>query len=333
MLKLCGLTVLALLLASNSAAPRSACLPTSVFKKNAVEELPTFDLGYVNSLLTLCAFEREPDFKVDKILGCWTVDPATAALRTSSARAIPGRGRRTDLDTQNCIDGYCIAPISPEDRRPFFTISTDGAHAAILTDKLLYIFQTSTKAKVTEIRLTKQDAPPETNVTNMAWGLLYSGDTLFVVGTDAGPFVGVWVFKENGERGGAVSSHVDPFNIFGGGYGILGSNEVALADAGLQVMIVVSGSNATKRIIKRSVSYSPCTTDQFNQWVNGNDNQPGACKRVLDTSYGPYADMSPVQLPSGDIITTLSGPAQGYIAVLDPANLREIRRLPLARCR
>jgi hypothetical protein len=108
MLKLRGLTVLALLLATNSVAPRSACLPTSVFTKNAVEELPTFDLGYVNSLLTLCAYEKEPDFRVDKNIGCWTVDPATATLSPSGARAIPGRGRRTDLDAQNCIDGYCI---------------------------------------------------------------------------------------------------------------------------------------------------------------------------------------------------------------------------------
>jgi hypothetical protein len=167
----------------------------------------------------------------------------------------------------------------------------------------------------------------------MPWGLLYSGDTLFVVGTDAGPFSGVWVFKENGDRVGAISSDAEPFNIFGGGYGILGSNEVAVADAGLQDMIVVSGGNAAKRTIKRSVSYLPCTTEQFNQWIIGNDDQTGACKRVLDTRYEPYADISPVQLPSGDIITTLSGPAQGYVAVLDPANLKEMRRLTLARCR
>jgi hypothetical protein len=332
MFKLAGSMIVVSLLAVTLAAAQPACLPKSVFVKNHGDELPLIDLGYIDNVLTLCAYERvldpdNPTPRMDKLLGCWTVDPTNAALVASAATAIPGRGQRTDLDAQNCINGYCIAPISPDDNRPFFATSTDGAHAAILTRNLLYTFATNTKAKVAEIDLYKQDAPDDTVVTNVPWGLLYNGDTLFVIGTDAGPFTGVWVFKEDGSRIGYVS-----LNIFQGGYGILGRDKVALADAGLRNMIVVTGANAARQSTKRTTSYAPCTTDQFEDWTRGGDIKARACKHVLDAKYAPYVDMSPVQLPSGDIITTLSGPAQGHLAVLNPIDLTEKHRLKLARC-
>jgi hypothetical protein len=332
MFKLSGSTIVALLFAATIAAARPACLPKSVFAKNGNGEFPVIDLGPIDNVLALCAFETAPDYKVNILLGCWTVDSTTAALGASAARAIPGRGRRTGLDAQNCINGYCIAPIPADDRRPFFATSTDGAHAAILTDRLLYIFATGTKAKVAEIELIKQDVPDETNVGNEPWGLLYSGETLFVIGTDAGPFTGVWVFKEDGSRVGRVSTDVDALNIFQGGYGILGRDKVALADAGLQNMTIVTGANAARQSIERTTSFAPCTKDQFEQWTRAEDTEKGACKRVLAANYAPYVDISPVQLPSGDIITPLSGPALGYLAVLNPPGLTEKHRLELARC-
>jgi hypothetical protein len=83
-----------------------------------------------------------------------------------------------------------------------------------LRGRRLYIFATNTNAKVAEIELRKEDASEETNVGNKPWGLLYSGDTLFVIGTDAGPFTGVWVFKDDGSRVGEVSTDADALNIF-----------------------------------------------------------------------------------------------------------------------
>ena len=332
MFKVPGLTIVALFLATALTAAQPACLPKSVFAKNSNEEFPVIDLGYIDNALTLCGYERALDPNVDKLLGCWTVNPTTAALGAFTARAIPGRGRHTDLDAQNCINGYCVAPIPQDEIGPFFATSTDGAHAAILTQSLLYIFATGTKAKVAEIKLHDPNAPDETNVSNMPCGLLYSGDTLFVFGQDAGPFTGAWVFKENGSRAGIVGTDPGTFNIFNGGYGLLGRDKVALADAGLQNMTIVTGANASKKTTRRAVSYAPCTKSQFEVWTEGDNSQTGSCRRVLDAKYKPYVDMSPVQLPSGDIMTTLSGPAQGYIAVLNPAGLTERHRLKLARC-
>ena len=97
-------------------------------------------------------------------------------------------------------------------------------------------------------------------------------------------------------------------------------------------MTTVTGANAARQGAKRTTSYAPCTKDQFDRSTEGDDGQTGACKRVLNAKYAPYVDMSPVQIPSGDIITTLSGPAQGSIAVLNQSGLTETHRLKLARC-
>jgi hypothetical protein len=117
-----------------------------------------------------------------------------------------------------------------------------------------------------------------------------------------------------------------------GGYGILGRDKVALADAGLQNLTIVTGANTAKQSIKRSTSYAPCTKDQFDKWARFEAMHADACRRTLDAKYKPYIDASPLQLPSGDIITALSGPAQGSVAVLRPADLSEKYRLKLARC-
>jgi hypothetical protein len=329
--KLAGSMIVASLLAVTLVAAQPACLPKSVFVKNRFDELPLMDLGYIDNVLTLCAYERvldpiNPTPRMDKLLGCWTVDPTNAALGASAARAVPGRGRRTNLDAQNCIDGYCIAPIPAGDNRPFFATNRRSACRDPDRKPPLH-FRDEYEGQSHRNRAVQTRCPRRHRVGNEPWGLLYNGDTLFVIGTDAGPFTGVWVFKEDGSRIGQVS-----LNIFQGGYGILGRDKVALADAGLQNMIVVTGANAAQQSAKRTASYAPCTKDQFEQWARTEEIKAGACKRTLDAKYAPYVDMSPVQLPSGDVITTLSGPAQGYIAVLNPVSLTEKHRLKLSRC-
>jgi hypothetical protein len=333
-----SLTIVTWMLATSLVSAQPTCLPESVFEANVMAQFPVTNLGYINNVLTACVYEKADDPYVDKLIGCWTVDPTTGVLGASAASGIPGYGRRTALDANSCIDGYCIAPI-PEDPdvvKTFFAASTDGAHAAILTPSRLYVFAVSTKARVAEIELSKPGAADDTNIGNEAFGLLYSGDTLFVFGADAGPFIGVWVFKEDGTRAGRVTATTaagsKAVNVFFGGYGILGHDKVALADAGLQNLTIVTGANAAKQSTKRSVSYAPCSEDQFEKWARFESMHADACRRTLDAKYKPYIDVSPLQLPSGDIITALSGPAQGYLAVLRPADLSEKYRLKLVRC-
>jgi hypothetical protein len=332
------LTIVVLLLATSLVSAQPACMPESVFVANVMAQFPVTDLGYIDDVLTACIYERADDPYVDKLIGCWTVNATTGALGASAVKAIPGHGHRTALDGNSCIDGYCVPqlPENPDTVKTFFATSTDGAHAAILTPDRLHVFATSTKAKVTEIELNKPGAPDNTNLGNEAFGFLYSSDTLFVFGADAGRFLGAWVFKEDGSRAGRVSAPTgadsEAFNVFFGGYGILGRDKVALADAGLQNMTIVTGANAAKQSTRRSSSYAPCTKDEFGKWTRFESVHNDTCRRTLDAKYKPYIDVSPLQLPSGDIITALSGPAQGNLAVLKPADLTEKYRLKLARC-
>jgi hypothetical protein len=331
-------TIAILLFATSLVSAQPACLPESVFVANFIAQFPVTDLGYVDNVLTMCVYERAEDPYVEKLIGCWTVNATTGALGESAVKAIPGHGHRTALDANSCIDGYCVPPLpaNPDVVKTFFATSTNGAHAAILTPDRLFVFAANTKAKVTEIELNEPGAAENTNIGNEAFGLLYSGDTLFVFGADAGPFVGVWVFKEDGTRAGKISSGVgadnEAFNVFMGGYGILGRDKVALADAGLQNMTIVSGANAATQSTRRNTTFAPCTKDQFDKWARFEGMHADACRRTLDAKYKPYIDMSPLQLPSGDFVTALSGPAQGSLAVLRPSDLTEKYRLKLARC-
>ena len=97
-------------------------------------------------------------------------------------------------------------------------------------------------------------------------------------------------------------------------------------------MTIVIGANAAKQNIKRNAGHAPCTKDQFDKWARFEGVAADACRRTLGVKYKPYIDVSPLQLPSGDIITALSGPSQGDLAVLRPTDLSEKYRLKLARC-
>ena len=266
MFKLPGLTIVALLLATALPAAQPACLPKSVFVKNGNQEFPVIDLGHIDDDLTRCAYERALNPNVDKLLGCWTVNPTTAALAASTAKTIPGRGPHTDLDAQNCIDGYCIAPIPQDEIRPFFAASTDGAHAAILNQNLLYIFATGTKVKVAEIKLHDPNAPDETNVSNMPWGLLYSGDTLFVFGQDAGPSPGAWVFKATGVAPGSSAPIRAPSISSTAG---MACSAVTKSPRGCRPA-KYDNRHRRQRVKKHyqtSRSHAPCTKSQFEVWT------------------------------------------------------------------
>ena len=275
MFKLPGLTIVALLLATILAAAQPACLPKSVFVKNSNEELPLLHLGPVDNVLTLCAYERVLDPSLDKLLGvldrqCGDRSPRRVRRKGHSGPGPAHQRRRAELHRR------LLHRANPRKRNQAILRHQYGRRACRDRDRrLLYIFATDTKAKVAEIKLKDPDAPDQSNVSNMPWGLLYNGDTVFVFGQDAGPFTGAWVFKENGSRSG-IWRRSRTLNIFNGGYGVLGRDKVALGDAGLQNMTIVSGANAAKQITKRAVSYAPCTKAQFEVWTEGDNYQQTA---------------------------------------------------------
>lgn len=331
MLRVLACLFAATLPAVATAAAQPACLPAAVFAADGNGRMPSLDLGFVGAVPTLCA--RDATDRA-ALIGCWTVNPARGALTAAGARALPGHGRRAVPDTAGCTEGYCVAP-SAETR--LLATSTDGAHAVVLADAALHVFDAATKARTARIPLADPAAPDHTNVSNTPIKLLYAADTIYVVGSDAGPFIGVWAFKQDGRRLGLVKISADPaseaFNIFNGGINIVDGTDIALADAGLQTMLFVSVATSARQRLKRAVSPAPCTRKHMQSFAEGDLSLPPACRNAIRARFEPYLAMSALRLANGDVLTTLTGPAHGQLALLAGRTLAERKRIQLLRCR
>lgn len=312
----------------------TACLPRVLFPKGESEPVPALELGLVAGVPTMCA-RRGADRA--ELLGCWSINPANGALSASSATSFPGHSLRGEPDAQGCIEGYCMPPPENADDPHLWATSTSGTKAVLLRERFLHVFDASSKAQTRVIALNEDNAPDGTNVSNQPVKLLYVGDTIYVVGTDAGPFKGVWSFKETGERLGIVTMTGKPgseaLSVYLGAAQVIDSGHVLLSDAGLRQVVVLtpSGPRQDKR---RAVSTAPCTKDEL-QIIDLGDLDPvsKACRRTAAANIQPYFDLVPVRLPSGDLLAAFAGKLRGSLAVLDGNTLREKKRLKLARCK
>jgi hypothetical protein len=268
---------------------------------------------------------------------CWTVDQATGALAASTVTALPGRSQAGVVDAAGCVAGYCPTPRAEADKTPLWATSTNGARAVVLSGAELQVFDTTSKAPLRRIPLFGGDVPGHTIVGNAPVRLLYLGDTIHVVGADAGPFAAVWAFKDSGERiglvtkdGGADGGAID---VYRGGTGILDGGHVAVADAALRRLVMLDAAGRRTTIV-RQVSQAPCSEENLLDAFIADDTEraSAACRRTIATHFAPYYDVELVRLPSGAFLAALSGKHAGEIAVLDKATLREVKRLKLARC-
>ncbi|MFT3733035.1 MAG: hypothetical protein QM780_16735 [Hyphomicrobium sp.] len=322
----------------------TACLPAALFPPEQEAAPPVLDLGLVAGVPTLCALN---DTTTAGMTGCWTIDTATGALTTASVTALPGHSHRGKTDADGCIEGFCPAPQASPDEVLLWATSTDGTHAAILRENVLSIFDTVSKAQTVTIALSDDNAPEKTNVGNEPMEILYVGHSIFIVGADAGPFTGVWAFKDDGTRLGIIDPKAHKttsghFSVYAGGVNVIDDNHVALADAGLQSVLIVDARDGSIEEFARPVSTAPCTPDEVNDGLDlGNIEvaEPGspigvsqACHDTIVKNFSPYFDLDPVRLPSGDFLAALSGAGRGTLATLDGKTLAEKNRLQLAKC-
>jgi hypothetical protein len=323
-----------------------ACLPLSLFPQEQGDGKQVLDLGLIANVPTLCAYSN---WLHTGLLGCWAVDPAAATLSVSTATSLPGHSQRGKTDANGCIEGYCPAPKPDVDELLMWAVSTDGAHAAILREgtlgegdspgrrEALHVFDRRTKARTATIPLADDKAPANTNAGNSAVRFFYLGGTIYVAGSDAGPYIAVWAFEEGGRRLGMIEEaskpHGHSYSIFNGGLNVIGDSHIALVDAGLQTMLILSPAGETRQLLVRRVSRAPCTEqemDRFNYWDY--DTLSKGCRKTVARSFEPYIDLVPVRLPSGDFLAALSGGGRGTLAILDGNTLREKRRIVLPRC-
>lgn len=328
------------------------CLPPSLFPQDYAVYSPKFDLGVVAGAPTLCApnVEMQEDQPLTPrkpgYFRCWAVDPANGALSESAATVLPGHAQTGKTDAKGCIEGYC-APNAKPDEMLLWSTSTDNVHSVLLRERTLYVFDASTKEQTKAIPLDGADFADDTNVGNEPIDILYAGKALYVVGTDAGPYIAVWSYKDDGTRTGVIKSEKRSpeesggFSVYNGAANVIDDSHVALASPGLQSMIVVDAATGARKEQQRQVNMAACTPEEM-QSVDIGDyevrNADGAgsvsaqCHDAVVTNLESYFDIDPLRLPSGDFLAALSGKNRGSLILLDGATLNEKQRFQLPRC-
>lgn len=330
--------MLCLILISSASAREqddSKCLPRSVFPKNP-EEAITFKLGFARGAPTLCVPSNADRTAYER---CWTVNAKSGVLSASAATRLMGRSTAATTGPDGCVENYCPVPKPGADQKALFAMSTDDTHAVILVDRTLHVFDARTRAQTAVIPISDEKAASDTNIGNEPIEILYLGHTLYVAGSDAGPFIGVWLYKDDGKRLGRAT---DPqkagqedatFSVYAGAANIIDDKHVALANAGLRTVQIFDETGKKVQELKRPVAIAPCTAeDMINVDIADVDQLPRSCRLHVRKTFEPYFDVEPVRLPTGDMLIALSGKYLGSLAILDGKTLMEKKRLTLERC-
>lgn len=322
----------AALLVPSAASAAPTCLPKAALPPGD-DFLHTLDLGLVDGKPTLCA---PADRDTPGVIGCWTINPKTGALSASPVTGMPGHAQHRSFDAKGCIDGYCPpgAKPSPEPSLTLFVVSTDGKHAALLHDAALQIFDTTTKKPTKTIPLVDEKGPDNANVGNAPIDLLYTQSRLYVVGTDAGPYIGVWAYKDDGTRIGLLGttpgSDGNSFNVYQGGWNVIDANNALFADAGFEFVTIVNAEGKVTKL-RRKVKTAPCTAEEL-VYLGEVGDVSKACRRVIAARLEPYVFLDPVALPDGTYLASMAGKNRGTVVVLDGKTLAEKKRFKLKRC-
>ncbi|HEU4786001.1 MAG TPA: hypothetical protein VFS57_01285, partial [Gemmatimonadaceae bacterium] len=287
------------------------------------------DIGLVAGAPVLCV--DDVDEKPAHI-GCWSVDVNTGALTPSAVTSLAGHVRRVMLDDNGCVDGFCVGkPGADDNRGAMIATSTDAAHVVVQprsgTGHELSVFDARTKRVVTTIDLNDPNAPPETNVANEVWDLIYVGRTIYVQDQQAGPTAGVLSFRDDGTRLGTVGG-TNPIAVFGGGLSVLDDGHAGVSTVGLERLVIVAAKDGSTTTVKRTVKRAPCSTEAIELLDTP---ASGTCARHLEREYLPYVDVKLVAL-GADYLAALTGKHAGEIVVFN-AHLAKKRRLTLKRCK
>jgi hypothetical protein len=214
----------------------------------------------------------------------------------------------------------------------------DGTRAVILRGETLHIFDNAKKEQIGTVKIRSNDLPDNFSVGNEPVNLLYIGGTIYVVGSDAGPYIAVWAFTDDGQAQGVITKGglSGTFSVYNGAVNIIDAAHIALADAGLQTMLILSAANGAKQTNKwiTRPAGAACTAADMDL-VNFEDASKVSqgCAKAVAKDFDPYFGFSPVRLPSGDFLAALGGKSVGSVAVLDGETLAEKRRFKLPRCR
>jgi hypothetical protein len=303
----------------------STCLPVALKDKAA----PRLEVGAVTGELIVCAIDAQEDRLLGPV-GCWKVDVKASppALSYTAPMPIPGRGFSVRLDDR-CARGYCL----PKDAKATGSVahvawSIDGSKVAVLVGEDVHLFDAASKAheKTFSIRGDK-------GVSNDPTAVHWVGDAIYVEGTDAGPFAGVWVFKPDGTAVGPIQpiGGTTPASTYGGSFSVLDKNRVAVAEQGFSTVTIYESDTGKRTKLVRKLVKPPCKPAELEAWWNDTGEVAAKCKEHMEKSFGPLIG-APAIAGGKSFVIALRDTRVGELGLYDLKTLAEKPALKLPWC-
>ncbi len=283
----------------------------------------TLVLGNVGGALALCA--------VDTFAGpvaCWALDAASGKLTARAPKPFPGVG--IPIRDDRCYEGLCWpAPPGGEPDAPgvaYLAYHPDGKRAAVRVGETVLIFDVAEKKPTRTFKLRDGESVGPKEITNAPGPIWFLGETVFVLGYDAGPAAAVFAYSARGKALGAVD-----WGVFNGAVAALDEAQLGVNSVGLSELVIAAGKTGkvVKRV-RRAVAKGPCRVKDQPEWsaeAMGDENS--ACFKYLAEVFGGWAGVQIVRHGEGFVGLAIE---RGEIVTLD-ARLREKGRVALVRCR
>lgn len=318
------LLVTGLVLSSAAVAAADApCLPKA-------HKGETRQLGLVEGAPVLCTVVAGEAQSGSRVSACWDVDLKTGSLATRAPAQLPGHGMSVALDAKGCYDGYCLG--KPEEGEIIVSPSTDGRHLVIHANLTARVFDVKTKKLVNSFGFRPEKGKDDDAVSNAVVDVLYVGDTIYAVGSDAGPYIGVWAFKDDGTPRGLIKEGGDSFSVYTGTWSVIDDGRVAFSDEGMRRLLILSSKDGKRKLLKRRVKVAPCKEGDISAYLGESTDVPAACKKHIEKVFAPYLGATIAAMPGGDLLFALADKSGSELAVLDSKSLAEKKRIKLKQC-
>jgi hypothetical protein len=260
------------------------------------------------------------------VFGCWNVD-AKGALSARPPTPVPGTTTAPAPGT-SCLQGLCWpAPANPEDAPTNVRVAVhlDGKRAAVLAGERVHLFDVPGKKLTKTFPLRrKDDTVGKDEITNGPVDLWFIGETVFVLGHDAGPAAALFPYSVAGRAIGPML-----WGMYLGGAAI-DEDKLVYSEDELVKLHVLDGRGKIVRSVTRKLPRSPCKPEDTDpDFMVPEDYRPGAdkCVDYRVKHFVPYRNAQIVTSGTGYV-----GLAGGELFTLD-ARLAETSRVKLARCK
>jgi hypothetical protein len=297
--------------------PGTTCLPAALNSKFG----PRLELAAVENDAILCAH----DTTRDRLLGpvaCWKIDLGSGGLTYREPAPLPGIGFMARIE-ERCVRGFCLPKDDdvPADKVAHLSYSLDGSKVAMLTGEQIALFDSTTREREGGFTIK--------GIGKVA-ALHSLGDTLFVEAGDAKKR-GVYMFKTDGTRLGAIDGPDGALDVINGSFSLLDQSRVAIAEQGFTALTVLDIETGKKTRIARALPKSPCSADETAAYWAGGDDVPDKCSKHMVKTFDHLVGATAVA-GARNLLVVLRNGRLGDLAVLDAANLAEKKSIALEWC-